>query len=153
MDSVTLIEAHKHSYLDLGLCKFIERHFLLAQWVKFVQSIIARLIAYSTSGENIAEIFNSCISQPGDIPPLTSEVVWDAFFLHSLLRDAQRRNYGLALPHHGRIETRFDQALHERNVIMAGTGQPNWAHACDDCMKIKIDSTGKRCMSARDASC
>ncbi|EJD54206.1 hypothetical protein AURDEDRAFT_51957, partial [Auricularia subglabra TFB-10046 SS5] len=74
---------------------------------------------------------------------LTAEVVLDGFILHALLRDARYRNYELILPHHTPQPQRMDHAMHARNVMMAGTGQAQWAHACDDCMKLKTDADGR----------
>ncbi|KAI0744593.1 hypothetical protein C8Q76DRAFT_605770, partial [Earliella scabrosa] len=67
---------------------------------------------------------------------LTGEVVWHCFYLYSLLLDCQRRPRPLVLPHHGPQSQRYQEALHERNSVMVGTGQPMWAHACKECEKI-----------------
>ncbi|KZV82042.1 hypothetical protein EXIGLDRAFT_627600, partial [Exidia glandulosa HHB12029] len=64
---------------------------------------------------------------------LSAEAVMHGFFLHALLRDSYAHGDPLKLPHHGLQETRMEQAMHDRNVHMSGTGQPLWAHACDDC--------------------
>ena len=33
-------------------------------------------------------------------------------------------------------ERRLDSAMEEYNQLMAGTGQPQYTHACHDCLKI-----------------
>ena len=68
--------------------------------------------------------------------PLTGEVVWHAFYLHALLEDSHRRAVQVQLPHHGKQSERYQSALAARNVRMAGTGQPMWAHACSECEKM-----------------
>lgn len=77
---------------------------------------------------------------------LTSEIVWNAFYLHALLRYQNRMSSTLPpedacatghleLPHHGDNRDRFTAALNRRNQAIAGTGLAQWAHACDDCEK------------------
>lgn len=110
----------------------------------------------STSSENIAKIFNTCMQKqdlsPDRPEPLTAEAVLDTFFLYALLRDSRLRGYQLTSAHHGLVDRRFDQALHNRNVILAGTGQPLWSHACSGCAKVKEDSAGRLC-TCRSCKC
>ncbi|KAI0703114.1 hypothetical protein C8Q76DRAFT_632028 [Earliella scabrosa] len=67
---------------------------------------------------------------------LTTDIVWNAFYLHALLLDSVRRGIPLFVPHGGKHTNRFNAALDARNGRMVGTGQPHWAHACDECEKI-----------------
>ncbi len=68
--------------------------------------------------------------------PLTSEHVWNAFYIHALMLDVQRRQVPLQFPHHGPQAERFRDVMAARNIRMAGTGQPQWAHTCDECERI-----------------
>ncbi|KAJ7121167.1 hypothetical protein C8R44DRAFT_622980 [Mycena epipterygia] len=67
---------------------------------------------------------------------LQAITILESFFLHALLRDAMKRGATLAVPHHGSNTERLNTALEARNSRMVGTGQDQWAHACDGCMKI-----------------
>ena len=67
---------------------------------------------------------------------MSSEIVWNAFYLHALLLHHCRRKSTLELPHGGAQSVRFSDALKARNNTMVGIGQPQWAHACDDCEKM-----------------
>ena len=93
-------------------------------------------LALSASGDAISRTYNLALTDPDPKNPLTSDVVWSAFYLHALLRDKEQRQEQLQVPHRGHQSQRFNQALAERNARMAGTGQPQWAHACDDCEKV-----------------
>ena len=86
-----------------------------------------------------------------EYPPLLPEVAWNAFYLHALLVHKGRIPLlpqqsstidHLELPHHGDNRDRLLNALEDRNQIMAGTGQEQWAHACDDCEKITRPTEG-----------
>ncbi|KAJ7202758.1 hypothetical protein GGX14DRAFT_369989, partial [Mycena pura] len=94
------------------------------------------------SSQAIAQVYNLVLGQ-SDIPNasrlihhLTGEVVLDSFLFHAILRDKNKRQEVLSIPHASFQNHRLDQALLERNYRMAGTGQDMWAHACDKCMKI-----------------
>ncbi|TFK82744.1 hypothetical protein K466DRAFT_499739, partial [Polyporus arcularius HHB13444] len=67
---------------------------------------------------------------------LVSDNIWHAFYLHALMLDHDRRDMPLHLPHHGPQAERLRDAMAARNIRMAGTGQPQWAHACDECERI-----------------
>ena len=98
----------------------------------------------SASGETIARIYNLSLVSDNQPHPLTGDVVWNAFYLRSLLDDHARRDALLDLPHGGAHSERFGAALHARNERMAGVGQPHWAHACDDCEQIIRPPPGSR---------
>lgn len=99
----------------------------------------------STSAEAATRIYNLALRIETNPTYLRSQNVWDAFFLHSLLRDSDTQNTSLKLPHHGTNNERFNAALDIRNTRMAGTGQELWAHACDLCMKQVVDNHGVPC--------
>ncbi|KAJ7231496.1 hypothetical protein C8J57DRAFT_1480895 [Mycena rebaudengoi] len=64
------------------------------------------------------------------------DIVLDSFLLHGILRDKNKQQEVLSVPHNSSQNHRLDQALAERNYCMTGTGQDMWAHACNKCMKI-----------------
>ncbi len=90
----------------------------------------------SSSGETIARVYNAGLTSDNLQRPLTGETVWNAFYLHALLLDRERRSEQLQIPHSGNHSNRFLAVLGARNVRMAGIGQTQWAHACDECEKI-----------------
>lgn len=84
----------------------------------------------------VARVYNLGLSLQDSSQSLSGEMVWNAFYLHALLSDAERRNENLQLPHHGSQDKHFAEALCECNQHMKGTGQPLWAHACDGCERV-----------------
>ena len=72
---------------------------------------------------------------------LSSEAVWNAFYIHALLLHHRRQHSVLELPHHGEQADRLTAALNARNEQMVGIGQPHWAHACDECEKFVVQET------------
>jgi hypothetical protein len=94
---------------------------------------------YSASGEAIARIYNQAI---GNGSNLSVRAVWNAFYLHALLRDMENWQGQLAIPHHGLDDDRLTEALKHRNNCMVGIGQEMWAHACLDCTKFIQDVDG-----------
>ncbi|KZW02391.1 hypothetical protein EXIGLDRAFT_580701, partial [Exidia glandulosa HHB12029] len=78
-------------------------------------------------------------------PSLSAEVILDAFFLHALLKWTRKQPEAptLCLPHRGTQRSRLHAAMERRNQHMAGTGQDQWAHACDGCSKVRKDTQGR----------
>ncbi|TFK82519.1 hypothetical protein K466DRAFT_500174 [Polyporus arcularius HHB13444] len=106
----------------------------------------------SASGDTVARIYNRGISKLPDGPLLTSDNVWNAFYIHALMSDCQRRGFELQLPHHGTQSQRMQDVMAVRNIRMAGTGQPHWAHTCDECERI-IPSSGPSQPAVRINAC
>lgn len=77
---------------------------------------------------------------------MSTETVWDAFFLHGLLLDSLEHQVALELPHNGQDQsTRIEAALERRNLRMVGPGQEYWNHACNRCCEISADEKGEKC--------
>lgn len=67
---------------------------------------------------------------------LTTEHVWDAFIIMSLLEDKLRAHQQLQVPHTGLQKDRFKEAMAERNKDFVLNGQPDAVcHACDKCFR------------------
>lgn len=65
---------------------------------------------------------------------LTTETVWDSFFLNALLLDSKQRGDTLELQHNVQNHaTRLRPAIEARNERMVGPGQELWNHACEGC--------------------
>lgn len=67
---------------------------------------------------------------------LSSEQVWHAFFLHSLLRDAAECSQQLVIPNSGEHDNRLKHAMEQRNLRIVRRGQREKMHACDICCKF-----------------
>jgi len=71
------------------------------------------------------------------VPRLTTEHVWDAFVIFSLLEDKKQRHERLCVPHIGDQASRFTEAMEQRNRDFIINGQPDAIlHACDKCLRI-----------------
>lgn len=69
---------------------------------------------------------------------LSTETVWDAFFLNGLLLDFKERYDTLELEHNVHDHaTRLRPAIQARNERMVGPGQELWNHACEICCAIE----------------
>ncbi|KAK7024905.1 hypothetical protein R3P38DRAFT_2951693 [Favolaschia claudopus] len=98
-----------------------------------------QMVFSHTSAESASRIYNLALrgSQvESSDRSLSPDTIWDAFFLHALLRDAAKRQTPLSVDHNGLQMDRLNDALRARNARMVGTGQDQWAHACNNCQKI-----------------
>lgn len=136
----------EHVFVEPELCVLIENMYLFSQYVLIVHRI-QYSHSLSASSEAIARIYNRSLRQePDPETKLNGIMVLETFFLHALLRFHLRIGQPLTVEHHGKKTRRLDKAMQYRNAAMAGTGQPQWAHACSGCMTIKTDEGGRRCM-------
>jgi len=68
---------------------------------------------------------------------LTTNHIWDAFIILSLLEDSLARSKLLSVPHIGSQADRFKVAMEERSRWIILNGQPDAVqHSCDRCMRI-----------------
>ena len=65
-------------------------------------------------------------------------MVWDAFFIHSLLEEYSEMHRHLVLDNDQHQATRLSNAIHERNISAIGTGQEEWSQACDLCCVVEV---------------
>lgn len=101
------------------------------------------------SATNAARIYNNECDTSNDIcngqptHTLTSEQVWDGFFLHSLLLEHSEHGTVLELAHNAQDQAeRLRPALEARNAAMVGPGQEMWSHACELCCELRQNATG-----------
>ncbi|KAI0049302.1 hypothetical protein FA95DRAFT_1489519 [Auriscalpium vulgare] len=135
------IHVTEQSFIELALCIFFETQMAM---LHASAENIARVYNHSLSLSEKSALHDSRLSDQLDL-----QTVWDSFFMHALLRDSQKREQALSLPHHGLQSQRFNLALAERNYRMAGTGQEMWAHACKGCMKVIVADDGQTyCLTA-----
>ncbi|KAJ7594982.1 hypothetical protein C8J56DRAFT_777583, partial [Mycena floridula] len=121
------VEVTDTCWMDRGMLVFIE--------TQFVQTI---------SATKIATTYNLAIASINGIPDsvsylnslLNPDMIYEAYFMHALLRHHAERAIPLAIPHNGAQKDRLKGPLEARNQLMVGTGQEMWAHACTVCTKI-----------------
>lgn len=78
------------------------------------------------------------------VPTLSTDDVWDAFVIVALLKDKERRNYVLQVPHDGSQKGRFTAAMEERNKDIIHNGQPDAVrHICDKCYREYMTVDGQ----------
>ncbi|KAJ7718060.1 hypothetical protein B0H16DRAFT_1797918 [Mycena metata] len=132
-----LIQSSQHFYIDKELCELFSV-MMVTSW---------------TSATNCARTYNSGLPNEAiqsSLPATWStsleldvQDVWNAFFLYALLLDNQVHGKILHLSHTAPSQSeRLRPALHERNLRIAGVGQPGWNHACNLCCSIYIDEDG-----------
>ncbi|KAI0746250.1 hypothetical protein C8Q80DRAFT_1105775 [Daedaleopsis nitida] len=134
MQPPPFLEIAQHFYITSSICENFANSMMLS-W---------------TSATNCAEIYNLA-ERPHDLsvqlsklwklkPELTTELVWDAFYIHALLLDHQEREFPLELVHNAPSHfERLRPALQARNIRMVGPGQEEWSHACKLCCWIYDD--------------
>ncbi|KAI0740570.1 hypothetical protein C8Q76DRAFT_608605 [Earliella scabrosa] len=115
-----VLEVSEHTYVEKELVQMFRMQMAFAH----------------ASGETVARMYNLGVSTDPDAHNLTGDLVWNAFYVHSLLLNCHRRGEQLDVPHRCHQADRFLDAINSRNDDMVGTGQPLWAHACDDCEKL-----------------
>ena len=78
------------------------------------------------------------------MPHLSTEDVWDAFVLFSLLEDKQRRNELLMVNNGGLNKDQFTAAMEECNKDFVLNGQPEAVrHACNKCFRTYTTEEGE----------
>ena len=107
---------------------------------------------YSMSFENEANLEHT-----GDwqfVSHLSTEQVWDAFVIYSLLDEKKRHREQLKVPHTGLQSDRFKQAMEERTQDIILNGQPDAVlHACDKCFRCYETQAGEFCGYFQLSSC
>lgn len=73
---------------------------------------------------------------------LTTDHVWDAFILLTLLDYNERQGTCLIVPHTGEQKTRFTAAMRACNNEVVERGQDVVGHCCDKCLRIWKDEAG-----------
>ncbi|KAH9898586.1 hypothetical protein C8Q73DRAFT_640322 [Cubamyces lactineus] len=98
-----------------------------------------------TSATNAAHIYHESMSglsgSARDTPryQLRTEHTWDGFVVLALLRDAKLNNSILQVPSGGAQKDRFDLAMRARNERICRSGQPEFAHWCQKCVRVFPD--------------
>ncbi|KZT54970.1 hypothetical protein CALCODRAFT_547130 [Calocera cornea HHB12733] len=123
-----VVQAEKHMLFEKQLCELFR-----AQTVHAHSSATANARTYDqalrrTTARSIG---------PYDPSPLRGEWVSDLFDLFALLLHHSEQRTLLRLPEDGHNQAeRLFRAMQERNSFIARKGQPQWAHACNLCLKV-----------------
>ncbi|KAJ6464032.1 hypothetical protein C8R45DRAFT_840554 [Mycena sanguinolenta] len=75
---------------------------------------------------------------------LTTDHVWDAFIILTLLDYNDRKDTCLQVPHTGAQRDRFTEAMRTRNCEVIVHGQDEIGHCCDKCMRTLTRPDGTK---------
>ncbi|KAI0725026.1 hypothetical protein C8Q72DRAFT_786297 [Fomitopsis betulina] len=144
-----------HSYIEHSLCEKF-RTSMVCAWVSATNN--ARI--YNEEHGDVSSRFPSGWPTTGR---MTCPMVWDAFFIHSLLEEYSEMHRHLVLDNNQHQATCLSNAIrrHKRNISAIGTGQEEWSHACDLCCVVEVQdnkasavmdgiSIGRPCCSVHD---
>jgi hypothetical protein len=152
-------------YIQIGGHQYAERKLagswislmLVAQYVQglFLPTHMLNHDQLSVSATNCSRVYDMALSgqeeqdfaagswQFGSL--LTTDHVWDAFIILTLLDYHDRRNTCLQAPHTGDQKDRFTAAMTARNVEVIVSGQDVVDHCCDKCMREWTRPDGTPC--------
>ncbi|KAI0309415.1 hypothetical protein OF83DRAFT_1072073 [Amylostereum chailletii] len=134
------IHVTKHVFVETSLC------------MRFTNSMVCAWVSATNNGRIYdLEHIDARTRFPAVwsvSPSLTVTIVWDAFFILSLVRDYKECGSQLHLSNVGDQSDRLDGALHARNKLMAGQGQEHWSHACDWCCSVQLKDDKHQVMRA-----
>lgn len=139
------VEVVDHLFVDAELCDLIKMEIGFNSCVWSGHSVDGEFDhSSSSSATNVAFLFDKALSkEPAGLQPRASPsyaVILDCFFLYALLKDCQRSDTALELPHNGDHSDRLTVLMHTRNERIAGTGLDHWNHKCKECFKRVRDS-------------
>ncbi|KAF7332740.1 hypothetical protein MKEN_00157500 [Mycena kentingensis (nom. inval.)] len=125
-------------FLQIGAHQFVERR-LVGLWTSMM------LLAW-VSATNCAKSYDMALSQQEvhDMScggwqfgcKLTTNHVYDAFIVLTLLDYHQRNKTNLVVPHNGEQKDRFVVAMEARNAEVIRMGQDVVGHCCDRCLRV-----------------
>ena len=119
--------------VQIGEHQFAER--------KLINLWIMMMLLLWTSATNCAQVYNMGFTS-NDLPDwqfklqVTSDQVYDAFTILSLLKDCQTQRATLVVPHGGPAKDRFTEAVCARNDRLRLCSQPELQHFCNKCTRF-----------------
>jgi len=138
-----------HRHTQVGKNQFVEKR-VIEMWISMM------LVGWF-SATNCARSYDMALSQrqTDDIleggwqfgMQLTTDHVWDAFVIFTLLKDHSKRNICLQVPHTGLQKDRFTAIMEEWNEHIIHFGQEEVPHFCNKCMRVvaQLDGTFSKC--------
>ncbi|KAF7333433.1 hypothetical protein MVEN_02359200 [Mycena venus] len=146
-DGVRTYYGDTPKYIQVGEHQFVE-HKLIGLWISLM------LVAW-VSATNCARSYDMALSeqQERDFAAggwqfgcvLTTDHVWDAFVILTLLNYNDRKGTCLQVPHTGDQRDRFTGVMRERNREVIEEGQDEVGHCCDKCMHTLKRPDGSEC--------
>lgn len=132
-----MLQLADHFFISADVCEMFV-NLMLVSW---------------TSGTNCAHFYNISIGKTWLLTMLparwslsldmSTEHVWDSFYLYCLLQDHIQSGTVLEVRHDAPSHAeRLRPALEARNRRMAGPGQEEWNHACNLCCWVYQDEDG-----------
>ncbi|KAF7300735.1 hypothetical protein MKEN_01298300 [Mycena kentingensis (nom. inval.)] len=127
-------------YIQVGEHQFVERK-LAAHWISLMfrgwvsATNCSRTYDLTLAGPNVQHM-KDFGWQFGT--QLTTEHVWDAFTLLTLLDHCRRGRTVLAVPHGGDHENRFTEAMARHNEQVVNFGNNAVNHCCDRCFRQNV---------------
>ncbi|KAJ7052460.1 hypothetical protein C8F01DRAFT_1090459 [Mycena amicta] len=121
--------------------------------VKLISLWITLMLTSWVSGTNCARSYDMALAGSQETLfdtagwqfgwSLTTDHVWDAFVILTLLQYHNRYHTQLHVPHTGLQKDRFTEAMRPRNREVVKLGQDEVAHCCNHCMRqYKNPTTG-----------
>ena len=121
--------------VQIGEHQFAER--------KLINTWILMMVLSWTSATNCARIYNTgfVVNNPKPVNwqfklEVTSDEVYDAFTILSLLEDCQLQRSTLVVPHGGLVKDRFTAAVQTCNNHFCLCSQPELLHYCKKCTRF-----------------
>lgn len=115
------------------------------------------VLKYRVSATNCARSYDMALSEQQERDfaaggwqfgcSLTTDHVWDAFIILTLLDYNDRNDTCVQVPHTGAQRDRFTDAMRARNREVIEQGQDEVGHCCDKCMRTLARPDGTECSS------
>lgn len=130
-----IIQLSTHFFMTSSLCELFANMMMMA-WVPATNCARIYNLALGQRDEQLQNM----LGWEADMH-MNMENVWNGFFIHSFLLDAQSlgldalRHIPFTLPHMGanHRSNHLDEMLKNRNDRFSGYLRPHYNHACDDC--------------------
>ncbi|EIN03778.1 hypothetical protein PUNSTDRAFT_77731, partial [Punctularia strigosozonata HHB-11173 SS5] len=124
------IHVATHVYIEQSVCRRF-RDSMVCAWVSATNN--ARIYKLEHGART-----SGCFPDDWPVrPSMTSELVWDSFFLCSLKDHHFEHQSQLIVDNDVSQADRLNTALRVRNLMMMGIGQEEWNHVCKLCMDFK----------------
>ncbi|KAF7300480.1 hypothetical protein HMN09_00932200 [Mycena chlorophos] len=136
---------HMPNYIQIGAHQFIEKK-LVSLWTSLL------LVAW-VSASNFSKCYDMALSgqKENDFAQggwqfgclMTTDHVYDAFVIVSLLEHHSKHDTQLVVPHKGEQKDRYTAAMEARNKDIVANGQDAIDHACDTCLRTCVYEDGE----------
>ncbi|KAH8797228.1 hypothetical protein DL96DRAFT_1825368 [Flagelloscypha sp. PMI_526] len=135
------IETTKHHFFETNLARLFV-NLLVMSWTSATN--FARVYELSMTDTEVIDAASN--DWQGRSFRMTTDNVWNAFFILALLEDHQLRDSVLIVPNEGSQPLRFQEAIAERNYRIRTHGQVEKSHFCDKCCRWieENDRAGER---------